>query len=157
MIHIITGDINSGKTRYLKKLYEKNPIGDGVLSIKHYDESHFLGYDLIHLKSNEQVAFIRLKSQLPENWNEKFEIGKYSFSSEGFDFAEMLLKNIEEGPVYLDEVGPLEILEKKGFYNTLKELIEKKFDMFLTLRGSLIDAALDEFDLKGKTKIVTLK
>ena len=157
MINIITGDIDSGKTRYLKKLYEKNPVGDGVFSLKHYEGGHFLGYDLFHLKSKEQVAFIRLKSQLTEGWNEKHEIGKYSFSCEGFDFAEKVLKNIDEGPVYIDEIGPLEILEKKGFYNILKELIEKKFDMFLTLRGSLIDAMHDEFDLKGKTKIITLK
>lgn len=157
MINIITGDIDSGKTRYLKKLYEKDPVGDGVLSLKHYEEGHFLGYDLFHLKSKEQLAFIRLKSQLPGNWNEKYEIGKYSFSCEGFDFAEKVLKNIDEGPVYIDEVGPLEILDKKGFYDRLKELIDKKFDLFLAIRDTLIDALHDEFDLRGKTKIITLK
>ncbi len=157
MINVITGKLNSGKTRYLKDLYEKDSQGDGILSLKHYENESFVGYDIFHLKSKKQVAFIRLKSQLPESWNEKLEIGKYSFSCEGFDFAEKVLKNIDEGPVYIDEIGPLEILDKKGFYDKLKELIDKKFDLFLTIRSTLIDALHDEFGLKGKTNIITLK
>ncbi len=157
MINIITGNINSGKTRYLKDLYEKDPKGDGILSLKHYEDGHFLGYDLFHLKSKEQVAFIRLKSQLLGSWNEKLEIGKYSFSCEGFAFAEKVLKNIDKGPVYIDEIGPLEMLDKKGFYKRLKELINQNIDLFITIRSTLIDALHDEFGLNGKTNIITLK
>ena len=157
MITLVTGAIDSGKTRYLKKLYEKDEKGDGILSLKHYEDGLLLGYDLFHLKSREQKAFIRLKTQLPENWKEKFDIGKYSFSEEGFIFAEEVLNNIETGPVYIDEIGPLEIWEKKGFYKILKELIKKDRDQFITLRPSLIDDFHKEFKLSGKTIIITLK
>ncbi len=157
MITIITGAIDSGKTRYLKKLYDKDAKGDGILSLKHYENGLFQGYDLFHLKSGEQEAFIRLKTQLPENWEEKYDIGKFSFSEEGFMFAEEVLNNIESGPVYIDEIGPLEIWGKEGFYNILKELINKHTDLFLSLRGSLIDDFHNEFGLNETTNIITLK
>jgi nucleoside-triphosphatase THEP1 len=157
MITIVTGEIDSGKTRYLKKLYEKDHKGDGVLSLKHYNNDRCIGYNLYHLRSEEQKGFIRLKTDLPKDWIEQHNIGRFSFSEEGFNFGEKILKNIKAGPVYIDEIGPLEIWEKKGFYNILKELVKKHSDLFLTLRPSLIDDLHDEFELSGKTKIITLK
>ena len=157
MVTIVTGAIDSGKTRYLKKLYEKYAKGDGVLSLKYYQDDRFLGYDLVHLRSGEQTAFIRLKTQLPENWKERYAIGKFSFSKEGFIFADKVLGNMKTGPVYIDEIGPLEILDKKGFYKKLKELINRNIDLFITIRSTLIDSLHDEFGLNGKTNIITLK
>jgi len=157
MITIVTGEIDSGKTRYLKELYEKDHKGDGVLSLKHYNNDRCIGYDLYHLKSGEQKDFIRLKTDLPKDWKEQNEIGRFSFSEQGFILAEKVLSKIETGPIYVDEIGPIEILYKKGFYKRLKELVKKYDDLFLTLRPSLIDDLHDEFELSGKTKIITLK
>jgi len=157
MITIVTGDIDSGKTRYLKELYEKDGKGDGILSLKCYKEGRFLGYDLFHLKSGEQTAFIRLKTDLPKDWKEQNEIGRFSFSEQGFILAEKVLSKIETGPIYIDEIGPIEIWYKKGFYKRLRELVKNHDDLFLTLRGSLINDFHDEFELLGKTKIITLK
>ncbi|MEA2077208.1 MAG: nucleoside-triphosphatase [Candidatus Marinimicrobia bacterium] len=157
MINIITGNINSGKTGYLKDLYEKDPKGDGILSLKHYEDECFVGYDILHLKSGEKQAFIRLKTKTPKNWNEKYKVGKYSFSYDGFDLAEKVLRNIELGPIYIDEIGPLEILEKKGFYGRLKNFIDKDIDLFLTVRSTLLDTLHDKLALSGKTKTITLK
>ncbi len=157
MITIITGTIDSGKTRYLKKHFEKYAKGDGILSLKHYENGFLLGYDLFHLKSGKQTTFIRLKTQLPENWKEQYTVGKFSFSKGGFIFADRVLRNMETGPVYIDEIGPLEILDKKGFYNRLKELVDQNIDLLITIRSSLIDALHDEFELNGKTNIITLK
>ena len=157
MINIITGDIDSGKTSYLKDLYEQERRGDGILSLKHYEKGVFLGYDVVHLKTGEKRAFIRMKSNLPEEWDGELEIGKYSVSQQGLDFAKELLNNIEKGPIYIDEIGPIELWQKKGFYKEVKKLINKELDLFLTLRPALIDDFHDEFGLKGKTKIITLK
>lgn len=157
MITIVTGDIDSGKTRYLKELYEKDHRGDGVLSLKHYEEDRCIGYDLVHLKTGKQIDFIRLKTVLPEDWVEQCEIGRFSFSEQGFSLAEEVLSSIESGPVYIDEIGPIEMWYKKGFYKRLKEWVTKDQDLFLTLRPSLIDDLHNEFGLSGKTKIITLK
>ena len=156
MISIVTGDIDSGKTRYVKELYEKTQRGDGIISLKHIDDEQCIGYDLLHLKTGEHKAFIRLKTKLPDDWKEQCEIGRFSFSEQGFIFAEKVLDTIEHGPIYIDEIGPIEMWYKKGFYNKLKELIENDMDLFLTLRPTLINEFHDEFKLSGKTKIITL-
>lgn len=157
MITIISGDIDSGKTRYLKEHYEQAQQGDGIVSLKHMDGEQCIGYDLVHLRTGDKQAFIRLKSTLPVDWKEQHEIGRFSFSEQGFILAEKVLNRIECGPVYIDEIGPLEIWYKKGFYNKLKELIEKDLDLFLTLRPTLINEFYDEFNISGKTEIITLK
>lgn len=157
MISIITGNIDSGKTRYLKELYEKNHQGDGVLSLKYFKDDRCIGYDLYHLKSGKRTDFIRLKTELPKDWKEQCEIGKFSFSQQGFIFAEKVLSKIKKGPIYIDEVGPIEIWHKEGFYKRLKLLIKNDRDIFLTLRPSLIDDLYNEFGLSGKIKIITLK
>jgi nucleoside-triphosphatase THEP1 len=157
MITIVTGEIDSGKTRYLKEYYDQAQQGDGIISLKHFYNEQCIGYDVLHLKTGEQQAFIRLKNQLPVDWKEQHDIGRFSFSEQGFIFAEKVLNSIECGPVYIDEIGPLEIWYKKGFYNKLKELIKKDMDLFLTLRPTLINEFYDEFNISGKTEIITLK
>lgn len=157
MITIVSGDIDSGKTRYLKKHYEQERKGDGFLSRKHYKDEHCIGYDMYHLKSGKSRAFIRLKTCLPNNWDECCDIGRFSFSEQGMLLAKSILNNINSGPIYIDEIGPIELWFKKGFYNDLKELIKKDIDLYLTLRPTLIQEFHDEFGLSGKTKLITLK
>jgi len=157
MITIISGDIDSGKTRYLKEHYKQESKGDGFISLKHFKEGNCIGYDLHHLKSGETVALIRLKSVLPGDWDACSEIGRFSFSEKGMLLAKSILKDCKEGPVYIDEIGPIEIWQKQGFYKELKELIEKDRELFLTLRPTLIKEFHDEFGLGNNTKIITLK
>ncbi len=157
MINIIKGNSNSGKTRYLKNLYKETPKGDGVLSLKYYEKDEFLGYNLFHLKTGKQKPFIRLKTKLPENWAEKYKTGKYSFSMSGFQFAEEILRNIDEAPVYIDEIGPLEIMQRKGFYQIVKNLLDRDIEIFLTVRDSLFDKLIATFSITGKTKIIIIK
>ncbi len=157
MITIICGDIDSGKTSYLKKHFEQEAKGDGFLSLKHFENERCIGYDLYHLKSGKRRSFIRLKSAISEDWDECCEIGRFSFSGQGMLFAKRIVKDIKNGPVYIDEIGPIELWQKKGFYKEVKELIEKDSDLFLTLRPTLIDEFHDEFELRGQTKLITLK
>ena len=157
MITIISGNIDSGKTRYLKKHYEQESEGDGFLSVKHITEGMCTGYDLYHLKTGKSRAFIRLKDRLAEDWDEICEIGRFSFSGRGMLFAKEILKECKEGPVYIDEIGPVELWQKKGLYNEVRELIEQDRDLFITLRPTLMEDFHNEFGLGNKTKIITLK
>jgi len=90
MITIISGDIDSGKTRYLKEHYKQESKGDGFISLKHFKEGNCIGYDLHHLKSGETVALIRLKSVLPGDWDACSEIGRFSFSEKGMLLAKSM-------------------------------------------------------------------
>jgi len=155
MINIITGNIDSGKTTYLRNHYKKTKKGDGILCIKHFENETFIGYDLLHLKSGNKKSFIRKKENLPENWNKIFEIGIYSFSKKGYEFAEKILENIDNEPIYFDEIGPLEIIQKKGFYYLLRQNLDK--ELFLTVRESLFDDLLKTFNITKNINKITIE
>ena len=155
MLNIVTGKINSGKTTYLKKLYETTQKGDGFLCLKFFDEETHIGYDLFHLVSGERVPFIRLKTNLPKDWYEIFEIGKYSFSKEGFEFAKNIIKNAKEEPLYIDEIGPLEINQQSGFYELLKTQMNK--ELYITVREDLYVKFLRTFDITQKINKITIE
>jgi len=156
MINIITGIIDSGKTSYLKHHYEQHRIGDGVLSIKNLQQDKFKGYDLLHLKTGKTVPFIRFKGSTPPDWKQIYEIGKYSFSAKGFAFAGDVLDNIRETPVYLDEIGPLEILHDQGFHAFLKDLIKKDVGLFLGVRYTLLNEMIEKYINNKEMRVITV-
>jgi len=155
MITIITGKKNSGKTTYLKTHYKKTQKGDGFLSIKRFENDEFIGYDLLHLKTNELISFIRMKNILPNDWIEIFDIGIFSFSKEGFKFAKNILENTKDEPIFIDEIGPIEILEQKGFYNLLKQNLDK--ELYVTVRELLYEEFLRTFDITKNINKITIE
>ncbi|MDZ7796895.1 MAG: nucleoside-triphosphatase [Candidatus Marinimicrobia bacterium] len=157
VLNIITGKINSGKTAYMRSLYEKSPYGDGVLSVKHYNAESFCGYDLHHLKSGKEMAFIRLIEKLPAGWDSCAGMEKFSFSGQGLQFAERIFRSINEGPVYIDEIGPLEIIKKKGFYPILQELLKSKKNIYLTVREEMINNFISAFSIREQITVTTIQ
>ncbi len=155
MLTIITGKINSGKTTRMKSLYDQNKKGDGLLSVKAYEADQHIGYNLSHLKSGNQKPFIRLKNNLPEDWLPIFQVGKYSFSKSGLDFASEILTNITETPIYIDEIGPLEIHYHKGFYHSLNDLLNK--DLVISLRDSLYNDFFKTFTINQLIHKITIE
>ncbi len=153
--NVITGNKNSGKTTYLKNLYENTLKGDGFLCIKHFEKKNFIGYDLLHLKTNEQMSFIRMKENLPIDWNEIFEIGIFSFSKEGLEYAKNIIENTKKEPIFIDEIGPLEILKKKGFYELMKLNLGK--ELYITVREALFDEMLKTFNITKNINKITIK
>ncbi|MBN2279194.1 MAG: hypothetical protein JXQ65_01295 [Candidatus Marinimicrobia bacterium] len=160
MITIVTGKINSGKTRYLQNLYENTPKGDGFITLKHFEkdpiirDETFLGYNIFHLKTGTTVPFIRIRSHFPAGWNEIFKFGIYSFSREGFEFAKIIYQNIEEEPFFIDEVGPLEIELNSGFYEIIKQNINK--ELIITIRTHLYEEFLKTFPIEQKINKIIL-
>jgi nucleoside-triphosphatase THEP1 len=136
MINIITGKVNTGKTRFLQELYEREKHGDGVVSVKYFEKGIHRGYDLRHLKSGKEKPFIRLREDIREDcrvW------GKYAFLPEAFDFADRILKNKGPGPAFIDEIGPLEVLKKQGFYPLLPDLFRREKEIWLSVREALLE------------------
>ena len=156
MINIITGIIDSGKTSYLKRHYEEHRAGDGVISIKHIEKERFEGYDLLHLKSGASVPFIRLIGLTPPGWKEMYLEGGYHFSATGFELAGRVFDQLLEDPVYLDEIGPLEVLRNKGFHTILTELIAKERDLFLGVRYSLLDEMIKKYINHKEIRVITI-
>lgn len=156
MINIVTGNRNSGKTSYLKKIYNKVG-GDGVISEKSFENGEFSGYDITRLSDNRSKPFIRMKATLHGNWNEVFAIGLFSFSKEGYEFAVEALIEIDKEPIFIDEIGPLEILENKGFYDIVNKLLRNEKDIYITVRNTLLNEFYEVFGVSGKTNIITIR
>ncbi|MEA3500726.1 MAG: nucleoside-triphosphatase [Candidatus Marinimicrobia bacterium] len=150
MINIITGDIRSGKTTKLISLFEQDKKGDGFACKKVIKNGKFIGYDIIHLQSKKHTSFAYLKKYTSRNWNKKFQFSRFSFSEEGIKFAEKIINSVIKNnvePIFIDEIGPVEINLKKGFYKLIKVVLNSERECFLTVRNDMIDEFVEVFDV----------
>ncbi|MBC8491581.1 MAG: hypothetical protein H8D42_03380 [Candidatus Marinimicrobia bacterium] len=149
MVNIITGNVNQGKTRYMRSLYEKRG-GDGFICVKVFDKNNFQGYDLVRLRTGEGTPFVRKNDAISGDWDEMCRFGIFSFSGQAFTIADRIIAEIiKDGtePIFIDEVGPLEIVEQKGFYELLKRVLKLKREVYISIRNELIDELIKDFKI----------
>lgn len=148
MIKIITGDINSGKSTKFLELYNQLDGQLGLYSKKIVEQSigNVVGYNLVLLPSGEEFPFIRLKEEIGDaSRNDFLYQGRFAFSKEVFNIAtDYVLRNLTTQPVWIDEIGRLEI-RGLGFYSLLKSLILDKREMIITLRSNLLRQFADKY------------
>lgn len=157
MVTVITGPINSGKTTKMEELFKKDFEGDGFISLKIMNKEIVEGFNIMKLSSHEIKPFIRRIGNVPQNWKENCRLGPYTVSEKALiwvteDIKELIKK--KEFPIYLDEIGMLEI-KRSGFYLVLKELIEKKCETIISVRDENLDAVIDKFDIEDVKIIKT--
>jgi len=149
MINIITGNINSGKTTRLLCIYNAKQQGDGFYSPKIFIDGHYAGQEVVRLSTEERKLFSFKKGFIPEGWDEQYYYHSYSFSNNGFLFVRNIVLDIMQNniePIYVDEIGPLE-LNEQGFYNILNLLLKTDKDMYITVRESCIKDVIKKFRL----------
>lgn len=150
MVKIVTGRINSFKTTRLENYYANNHIGDGFISRKIMKDNLVYGYDLIQLSTNKVIPFVIRDSFWDGIKKIIYKIGPYYFYQETFKFLE---EKIDEfivnhvSPVYLDEIGVLE-LNGQGFDNIIRKLINSKTDLCITVRDDLLDKICERYNFK---------
>lgn len=150
MITIITGPINSGKTTRMINLYHKIGQGDGFVMPKIYRNGIYAGQKIMRLSTKEETEFSFIEGCIPD-WDEAFHYHNYSFSKKGFDFATGICRELiscETNPIYIDEVGPLE-LNKKGFFSIMHTLIRNDFDVYMTMRSNCLYELINIFNIKS--------
>ncbi|HOP57456.1 MAG TPA: nucleoside-triphosphatase [Bacillota bacterium] len=155
MVSIVTGKINSGKTGRMISIYEKTHKGDGFVSLKNMDGNTVLGYDAMQLSTGEKFPLVSRKGRNSVKFRQACRIGPYFFSQDAIDMigekiGEMIKNNVS--PLYLDEIGPLEI-EGKVFDNTLKAMISSGLDICITVRTGLLEKVIERYDI-GEYRIV---
>lgn len=149
-VRIITGGVNTGKTTKLLSIYRELGLGDGFITSKTYNANRYIGQVIVRLSTGEKEYFSFKKQFIPVNWDEKYNYDIYSFSERGFIFAynivtDIIAKKIE--PVFIDEIGPLE-LQKKGFYDLFVMLLRIKKEIFVTVRESCVNNVIKEFGIQ---------
>jgi nucleoside-triphosphatase THEP1 len=148
MIKIVTAEINSGKTTWMRETFRKCENADGFVCVKTFRNDFHIGYNLVHLRTGITKPFIRKPEHLEAEWQESFRIrNSYSFHAQGFEFAwqiaDQALKN-QRTPFFLDEIGPLE-LNKNGFYDLFKRMLHEKTDMIIAVRKHLLGKVIEAF------------
>lgn len=149
MITVLKGGINRGKTTEMLSIYSRNKSGDGFVTRKVFEKDLFAGYEIVRLSSMESKPFIFKTGYEPCHWVEAFKYGPFTFSKEAIVFAESIMDEIIKSgadPVYIDEVGPVE-LQGKGFYKPLKMALEAGRNLYVTVREACVDDVLELFKI----------
>ena len=157
MITIITGKINSGKTTHLIKRYQAQQKGDGYACVKKMQHGLVLGYDLMRLKTRESISFIVRDKFYDINMGAIVKIGPYRMFNDALTIVkDNMNKWAESGinPLYLDEIGPLE-MKNKGFHTLLVSLLNQSIDLVLVIREEVLDEACEKYDIKNPTLVFT--
>jgi nucleoside-triphosphatase THEP1 len=153
---ILTGKIGSGKTTACRKITkitaEKGLKTGGILTPPIYSDGKKTGYYAEDLSTGERWG-LGSKDTGPGETGTVF--GLYRFLIGGFARAFGVLKTAMAdrcGLIVLDEIGPLEIVHKKGFWRILETLFDVKDSyLLLVVRPSLIE---DVKKMLGDRKIM---
>lgn len=152
MIHLIVGDINSGKTTRMLELFKEHPRGDGFVCPKVFEYNRFVRYDILYLQTGQTVPLAYPLDSVPEKWDEHIRYGKFSFSGHAFFFAESIIQKCiinHISPFFLDEIGPIELDLHQGFYSILKKILSQKMDLFISIRKSRLNDLVNYLDLEN--------
>ena len=149
-VYIISGAVNSGKTTKLRAIYDEIHQGDGFVLKKVYKAGCYIGQQLERLSNQKRVPFSYKRTFLPPNWDEVYMYHDYSFSKQGLEFAykiavEMIEKKID--PVFIDEIGPLELMGL-GFADLFRQLLQTKKVIYVTVRDNCVLSVIDRFKIK---------
>ena len=148
MINIITGRVNSGKTTELIKIYNRLGMGDGFYNRKLYSHGHYTGQEIVILSSGKSKLWSCRGAKL-QNFKQCFCYGTYSFSKEGAEYAENTINSILKSgiePIYIDEIGPLE-LQGKGFHKLFKCCLEANREIYVVIRESCVEAVIKKYNI----------
>jgi len=149
MVHLITGPIDSGKTTMAMTLFRKHG-GGGVCCPKVFQHRVTIGYDLLDLAGEQAVPFIRKAGFETGNWETADHIGPWRFNRAGFQKAGEVIQTLitaRNGPVFLDEIGPLE-LSGRGFAPILDTMLASGLDCWLVVRSELLHDVMNRFQLE---------
>lgn len=139
MIYILSGKIETGKSKTLLEWIENRNDVYGILSPTNiHNKRHFLNVET-------REAF---PMQAGSDDKDIISIGRYHFFTDSFYKAnEVLLKEAEkrdQGYIIIDELGKLE-LKSQGLHKAAKAVIDRarkndKLHVILVIRESLLDA-----------------
>jgi nucleoside-triphosphatase THEP1 len=132
-IIILSDEIQSGKTTFLKEFCKKQNNVGGILTPV-VNEKRMI-YDITNKSYFDMEASEKEKN---------LSVGKYIFSESAFAKAQnIILTEIENknlNYLIIDEIGPLEIIKRKGFYEVLNTILKSTFTftLILVVRKKLI-------------------
>lgn len=155
MINIISGENNQGKTARIRSIYASGNTGDGFITRKIFSGPEFCGYEIVRLSTGES-RIQSLKSELfPPAELPLYKRGSFAFFKEGFAFADSIIDDIllkGACPVFIDEIGPLE-LHGKGHHDSLVKVLDSDRELYFTVRNWCLEKVISFYSLENYTLI----
>jgi nucleoside-triphosphatase THEP1 len=145
LVTLLTGERGAGKSTVCLRIGELARAAGpgeagiaGIASRGRYEAGEQAGLDAVDLASGQEWPLASAVERLGGP-----VIGRFSFSPSGLSRAlERLYRAVASGArlIVLDEVGPLEILRREGFYPFLESLRRRpRPDLLLVVRPALLD------------------
>ncbi len=150
MVHIVTGKIDSGKTSRLERIHAEKG-GDGFIALKDMEAGRVRGYFAKRLSTGKTFPLSVHNENALVAFSVAFSIGPYRFSADAVQRIDAVMRSLlEEGvePLYLDEVGPLE-LKGEGFDGLVKAMAASGREVYLTVRDSLVERVIRHYGLEN--------
>ncbi len=147
MIYIIAGGRSSGKTETALDYYSKVSDPFGFVTFKKTEKNLITGYDLLDPGTSERIPFIADKEKCGIIFSDYEENPRFIFRRKTYKYVFESFKR-ESGKghsFFLDEIGNMELVLRRGFYDSLLLLLDKaeNNDVYLTVSdrnlGSLIN------------------
>ncbi len=136
---LLTGESGSGKTHWCLKLIERAktlPITVcGLVSPPIYVGNQKVGIELVNLDSGEHRLLAVLRNQNTLRVHHGPQTEDWQFDDETLAWGNRVLDEIshshQDKPhlLILDELGPLEFLEGKGFQSALRLVDERRYTL----------------------------
>ncbi|MBT3181394.1 MAG: hypothetical protein HN337_02675 [Deltaproteobacteria bacterium] len=137
MIYILCDEINSGKSTFVlglsKKLAQDGLCIGGWTTPPHIERETKVGHDFVAINDgimDEPIPYTR-----PHPFDNSFQWKKYFFSKSAFKKARLLNFNCDL--FIVDEIGPLELDDKQGFFQMINKFVEIPQNTLLVLRKGL--------------------
>ena len=151
MVKIVTGNINSGKTTRIHHIFKQNKQGDGFIQLKVMYKDQVHRYDCLFLKRNVKKTIAYHQTFYNHQFKTPLYYGPYVFNQELFDemikYVDQLIK---EGitPIYLDEIGMLEI-NQQGYATILKKVLARNIELIIVCKETLINKVIETFEIEA--------
>lgn len=146
----------------MEEIYRRFNRGDGFLSKKIFVSSGsgrvFTGYELVRLSSNEKVSLAIKTEYMSGDFDEIYCRGPFHFSRKAFEWAEKVIDEIlkkEITPIFIDEIGPLE-LQDQGFCDVLKKVLnDGKYskDIYIVVRSRCVREVMEKFGIGDAVRV----
>lgn len=139
MNYILSGKVNSGKStallRFVKACRRKNVHVAGWISSAFFKDCKKRGYDIKFISNSKVVKKMRLARDLQFKGGEKWK--RFWFNPRAFKFAKKFI--FKKCDIFVvDEIGPLELGSKKGFWPLLPKIYSKHKLTITVIRSNLL-------------------
>lgn len=139
MVLILTGAVQSGKTRFLAETFAGTGPGvSGYLSPAVYEHGRLVGYDLAVFGRERAVPFLRTRGQ--SAWE---RVGPYFFIPDALaDARRTIRRSPASDLLVVDELGPREI-DGGGVWSALRAVMaDPGRRLLLVVRPACLEAVL---------------